>query len=167
MYGCETWTRKLSAKELMLLMVLKKTLESLLDYKEIKPVTPTGNQSWIFTESTDSDAKAPILWPPDAKSWLTRKDPDAGKDWRQEEMGTTEDEMVGWHYWLNGHEFEQPLEDGERQGSLACCSQRGFKDMDMTEGLNNNNNKPQGLGCLRPKNYQGESPSSTISRWLD
>ena len=140
----------------------RRLLKNPLDCKEIKPVTPTGNQSWIFTESTDVDAKAPLCWPPDAKSWLTRKHPDAGKDWRQE-MGTTEDEMVGWHYWLNGHEFEQALGDGERQGSLACCSPKGFKELDMTEGLNNNNQKPQGLGPLRPKNYQGESPSPTIN----
>ena len=102
-------------------MVLEKTLEGPLDSKEIKPVNPKENQSWIFTGRTDAEAEAPILWPPDVKSWLTGKDPDAGKDWRQEK-GMTEDEMVGWHHWLNGHEFEQTLEDSEGQGSLACCS---------------------------------------------
>ena len=87
-------------------MLLGKTLKSPLDCKEIKPVNPKGNQSWIFIERTDAKAEAPILSAPDAKSLLTRKDPDAEKDWRQEEKGTTEDEMVGWHHWLNGHEFE-------------------------------------------------------------
>ena len=87
-------------------MVLEKTLESLLDSKEIKPVNLKGNQSWIFIGRTDAEAEAPILWPPDVKNWLTGKDPDAGKDWSQEEKGTTEDEMVGWHHQLNGHESE-------------------------------------------------------------
>ena len=105
--------------------VLEKTLESLLDCKEIKPVYPKGNQSWIFTGRTDAEAEDLILWPPDAKSWLIWKDPDAEKDWRQEEKGMTEDEMVGWHHRLNGHEFKQALGDGEGQGSLACCSPWG------------------------------------------
>ena len=87
-------------------VVLEKTLESPLDCKEIKPVNPKVNQSWVFTGRTDAEAEAPILWPPDAKSWLIRKDPDAEKDWRQEKKGTTEDEMAGSHHWLNGHEFE-------------------------------------------------------------
>ena len=87
-------------------VVLKKTLESPLDCKEIQPVLPKGHQSWIFIERSDAEAETPILWPPDAKNWLTGKDPDAGKDWRQEEKAMTEDEMVGWHHWLNGHEFE-------------------------------------------------------------
>ena len=89
-----------------LTVVLVKTLESPLDCKEIKPVHPKENQSWIFIGRTDAEAETPILWPPDVKNWLTGKDPDAGKDWGQEEKGTTEDEMVGWHHWLNGHEFE-------------------------------------------------------------
>ena len=86
-------------------MVLEKTLESPLDYKEIQPVHPKGDQSWVFIERTDAEAETPILWPPDAKSWLIWKDPDVGKDWRQEEMGMTEDEMFRWHDRLNGHEF--------------------------------------------------------------
>ena len=118
-------------------MVLEKTLESPLDCKEIKPVNPNGNQSWMFIGRTD--AEAPILWPPDAKSRKIRKDPDAGKDWRQEEKGTTEDEMVGRNHQLNGHEFAQALGDGEEQGSLACCSPWGCKELDTTEWLNNNN----------------------------
>ena len=88
-------------------VVLEKTLESLLDCKEIRPVLPKGNQYWIFIGRTDAEVEAPILWPPDAKNWLIGKDPDAGKDWRQEEKGTMEDEMVGWYHRLDGHEFEQ------------------------------------------------------------
>ena len=103
----------------------------------IKPVNPKGNQLWIFTGRTDAESEAPILWPPDAKNWLFGKDPDAGKDWRQEEEGATEDELVGWHHWLNGHEFEQTLGDSEGQGSLACCRSWGHKDSDKTEQLNN------------------------------
>ena len=108
-------------------MVLKKTLESPLDCKEIKPVNPKGNQPWIFIRRTDAEAEAPILWLPNAKNQLIRKDPDNVKDWRQEEKGMTEDEMVGGNHWLNGHEFEQALGDGEGQGSLACCSPWGHK----------------------------------------
>ena len=114
-------------------VVLKNTLENPLDCKEIKPVNPKGNQSWIFTGGIDTKAEAPVLQPPDAKNWLIGKDPDAGKDWRQEEKGMTEDEMVGWHHWLNGHEFEQALGDGEGQGSLACCSTWGHQESDITE----------------------------------
>ena len=116
-------------------VVLEKTLESPLDWKEIQPVHPKGNQSWIFIGRTD--AEVPILWSP-AKSWLIRKDPDAGKDWRQKEKGITEDEMVGWHHRLNGHEFEQAPGDGEGQGSLACCSPWSHKESEMTEQLTNN-----------------------------
>ena len=94
-------------------MVLEKTFKSPLDCKEFKPVYPKGNQPWIFTGRTDAEAEAPILWPPDAKSWFTGKDPDAGKGWRQEDKGTTEDEMVGWYYWFNVYEFEQAPGDGE------------------------------------------------------
>ena len=117
-------------------VVLEKTLESPLDCKEIQPVHPKGNQSWIIIERTEAEAETPILWPPDAKSWLTEKDLDAGKDWRQEEMGTTEDEMVGWHHQLDGHEFEWTPGVGDGPGSLACCSPRGRKESDTTEWLN-------------------------------
>ena len=103
-------------------MALGKTLESPLDYKEIQPVHPKGDQSWVFIGRTDVEAEIPILWPPDAKSCLTGKDPDAGKDSRKEEKGMTEDEMVGWHHQLNGHEFEEALGDGDGQGNLACCN---------------------------------------------
>ena len=101
-------------------VVLEKTLESPLDCKEIKPVHPKGNQSWIFIGRTDVEAETPILWPPDVKSWLIGKDPDARKDWRREEKGTTEDEMVGWHHWLNGCKSEQAPRVRDGQGSLAC-----------------------------------------------
>ena len=104
------------------IVVLEKTLESPLDSKEIKQVNPKGNQPWIFIERTDAEVEAPILWPPDSKSWHIRKDPDAGKDWRQEEKGMTEDEMVGWYHGLDGREFEQTQGVGNGQRSLACCT---------------------------------------------
>ena len=113
-------------------VVLEKTLESPLDIKETKPVNPKGNQSWIFMGRTDTEAEAPILWPPDAKNWLIRKDPDSGKDWRWEEKGMTEDEMVGLHHWLDGYEFEQAPGVGDGQGSLMSCSPWGHKESDMT-----------------------------------
>ena len=116
-------------------VVLEKTLESPLDRKEIQPVHPKGNQSWIFLGRTDAEAETPILWLPDAKSWLIWKDPDAGKDWRQEK-GMTEDEMVGWHHWLDGHQFEWALNVGDGQESLACCSPWGCKESYMNEWLN-------------------------------
>ena len=114
----------------------RRLLKSPLGCKEIKPVNPKGNQFWIFIGRTDAEAEAPILWPPHEKSWLIGKDPDAGKDWRQEEKGVTEIETVGWHHRLNGHQFEQALEDGERQGSLACCIPWSHKELDTTERLN-------------------------------
>ena len=117
-------------------VVLEKTLESPLDYREIKQVNPKGNQSWIFFGRTDAEAEALILWPPYVKNWLIGKDPDARKDWRQEEKGMTEDEMVGWHHWVNGHEFEQALGVGDGQGGLACYSPWGSKELDTTERLN-------------------------------
>ena len=113
-------------------VVLEKTLESPLDRKEIKPVYPKGSQFWIFIGRTDAEVEPPTLWPPDAKSWLIGKDPDTGKDWGQEENGTTEDEMAGWHHQLNRHESEQTLGDNGRHGSLACCSPWGCKASDMT-----------------------------------
>ena len=103
-----------------------------------KEVNPKGNQSWIFIGRTDAEAETPILWPPDGKIWLIRKDRDAGKDWRQKEKGAREDEIVGWHYQLNGHEFEQTPGDTEGQRSLVCCGSWGHKELGMTEQLNNN-----------------------------
>ena len=117
-------------------MVLEKTLESPLDCKEIQPVCPKGDQSWVFIGRTDVEAETPILWPPDAKNWLILKDPDAGKDLRQEEKGMTEDEMVRSHHQLNGHEFEQAPGVGDGQGSLACSSPWVHKELDTTEWLN-------------------------------
>ena len=117
-------------------VVLEKTLESALDCKEVQPVHPKGNQSWIFIGRTDAIAEVLILWPADAQSWLIGKDPDAGKDWRQEEKGMTENEMVRWHHRLDGHEFEQVLGVGDGQGKLVCCSPWGHKESDTTEWLN-------------------------------
>ena len=114
-------------------VVLEKTLEGHLDWKEIKPVHPKGNQSWIFIGRTDVEAEAPIFWPLDVKNWIIEKYPDAGKDWRQEEKGMTEDEMFGWHHQLNAREFEQALGVGDWQGNLACCNPWGSKELDMTE----------------------------------
>ena len=137
MYGCESWTIKkaehlrVDAFELW----CWRTLESPLDCKEIQPVHPK-DQSWVFIGRTDVEAETPILWPPDVKSWLIWKDPDAGKDWGQEEKGTTEDEMVGWHHWLNGHEFVWTPGVGDGRGGLACCSSWGRKEWDVTERLN-------------------------------
>ena len=114
-------------------VVLKKILESPLDCKEMQPVHPKGNQSWIFIGRTDVEAETPILWPPDVKNWLIWKDPDAGKDWRWEKKGMTEDEMVGWHHRLNGHEFKWTPGVGDGQGGLACCSPWGHKESDTTK----------------------------------
>ena len=117
-------------------VVPEKTLESPLDCKEIQPVHPKGDQPWIFIGVTHAEAEVPILWLLDAKSRLLGKDLDAGKDWRQEEKRMTENEMVGCHHWLNGHEFEQDLGDGDRQGSLECCSPWGRKKSDTTDWQN-------------------------------
>ena len=127
--------RKLHAEELMLLNCGVKE-DSWESCKEIHPINPKGNQSWIFIGRTNAKAESPILSPPDEKNWLLREDPDAGKDWRREVKGTTEDEMVGWHHRLNGHEFEEALGVGDGQGGLACCSPWGRKESDMTERLN-------------------------------
>ena len=118
------------------IVVLEKTHESSLDIKDIKLVNPKGNQLWIFIGRIDPEAEAPILWLPEVKSRLTGKDPDAGKDWGQEEKGMTEDEMVRWHHWLNGHELEQALVDSEGQGKLVLSM--GSKELDMTGWLNSN-----------------------------
>ena len=124
-------------------VVLEKTLVSPLNRKEVKPVNPKGNEPWIFMGRTDAEAEAPIFWPPDANSQLigkdpgARKDPDAGKDWEQKEKRMTEDEIVGWHHRLSGHEFEQTLGGRAGQGSLVCCSPWVHKELDTTEQLNN------------------------------
>ena len=112
-----------------------RTLEIPLDCKEIQPVHPKGNRFWIFIGRTDAEAETWILWPPDVKNWLIGKNPDAGKDWRQEEKGLMEDEMVGWHHQLYGHEIEQAPRVGNGQGSLVCCSPSGCKELDTAERL--------------------------------
>ena len=117
-------------------MVLEKTLDSPLDCKEIQPVHSKGDQSWVFTGRIDAKAETPILWPPDAKSRLIGKDPDAGRDWGQEEKGMTEDEMAGWHHQLNGHECESTMGVGDGQGGLACCNSWGRKESDTTQQVN-------------------------------
>ena len=148
MYRCKSRTRKKAkcqrtdAYELW----CWEDFESPLDCKEIKPGNPKGNQSWIFIGRTDAEAEAPILWPPDAKSQLIGRDPDAEKNWGQKEKRVTEDEMVECHHWLNGHKFEQTPGDGEGQRGLACCSPWGHKESDTTEQLNNNN--PSDFGMI-------------------
>ena len=135
MYGCESWTAKkaehwrIDAFELWCWSRLLR----------VPWTARRSNQFWIFIRRTDAETEAPILWPSDAKSWLIGKDPDSGKDWRQEEKGMTEDMIDGWYHWLNGHEFEKALGVGEGQGSLACCNISGCKESDTTEQLNSNN----------------------------
>ena len=141
MNGCEKLDHKESRaikKWCFCTVMLEKTLYIPLDCKEFQPGHPKGNQSWIFTGRTDAEAEAPILWPPQVMDWLIWKDPDAGKDWRQEEKGMREDEMVGWHHQLNWHEFEQTPGNSEGLESLAWYSPWGSKESDMTEPLNKN-----------------------------
>ena len=135
MYGCESLDCEESSAPnnwCFWTVVLEKTLESPLDCKEIQPIHSKGE----FFGRTDVEAETSILWPPHVKSWLTGKDPDAGRNWGQEEKGTTEDEMVGWHHWLNGHEFGWTPGVGDMQGGLACCNSWGRKEADTTEWLN-------------------------------
>ena len=137
MYGCESWTIKKAKHwrtDAFELWCLGRLL-SPLDCKEIHPVHPKGNQSWIFIGKTDVEAETPILWPHDVKSWFIGKDPDAGKDWRQEEKGATGDEMIGWHHRSDRHEFVQALGVGDGQEGLVCCSPGGGKESDMTRQL--------------------------------
>ena len=117
-------------------VMLEKTLESPLDCKEIQPVHPKGDQSWIFIRRNDAEAEIPVFWRPDVKNWFIWKDPYAWKDWRWKEKGMTEDETIGWHHWINGHEFELTPGVGDGQGGLACCDSWGRKESDTTERLN-------------------------------
>ena len=135
MYGCESWTVKKAERQRIDAFELwhwRRLLRVPLDCKEIQSVHPKGNQSWIFIGRTDAEAETPLLSLLDTKSWLIWKDPDAGKDWRRKEKGMAEDEMVRWHHWLNGHEFEEAPGVGDRQGSLVCCSPWGHKESDTT-----------------------------------
>ena len=142
MYGCESWTInkgehwRTGSFELW---CWRRLLRITWTARRFNQSVLKGNQSWIFIGGTNAEAEATTLLPPDVKNWFIRKDPDAGKDWRQEEKGMTEDEVDGWHHWLNGQEFEQVLGVGEGRGGLACCSPWGCKESDMTEWLNNNN----------------------------
>ena len=129
----ESWAQK---NWCLWTVLLEKTLESPLDCKEIQPVHPKGDESWMFFGRTDVEAETPILWPPDVESWLIWKDPDAGNDWGQEEKGMTEDEMVGWHHRHNGDGFGWTPGVGDGQGGLACCGSWGRKELDTTERLN-------------------------------
>ena len=137
MYGCENWTiKKPEIIDAFELWCWRRLLR--IPYcKELKPANPKGNQTWIFIERTDTEAEAPILWPHDVKNWLIGKDPDARKDWSREEKAMREDEVIGWHHCLSGHEFEQAPGNGEGQASLVCCSPWGHKKSDTTEWLNN------------------------------
>ena len=141
-------------------VVLEKTSENILNCKEIQPVHPKGNQLWIFIGRTDTEAEAPILWPPYVKNWLIGKDPDAGKDLRWEKKGTTEDEMVGQHHWCNGHEFEQAPVVGDGQGNLMCCSLWGRKESDTTEWLNWTENKIKLVS-------KSEGKAKKVSEYID
>ena len=134
MYGCESWTiRKVECWRIDAFELwCWRRLLSPLDCKDIPPVHPKGDHSWVFIGRTDAEAETPILWPRYVKSWLIWRDPDAGKDWGQEEKGTREDEMVGWHHRLNGHEFGYTLGVGDGQGVLACCGTWGHKESDTT-----------------------------------
>ena len=138
MYGCESWTVKkaehwrIDAFELW----CWRRLESPVDYKEIQAVHSKGFQPWVFFGRIDAKAETPILWPPHVKSWVIGKDSDAGRDWGQEEKGTTEDEMAGWHHWLDGRESERTPGVGDGQGGLACCDSWGHKELDTTKQLN-------------------------------
>ena len=143
-------------------VVLEETLESLLDYKEIQPVHPKGDQSWVFIGRTDVEAETPIFWPPHVKSWLIWKDPEVGKDWVQEEKGMTEDEMVGWHHWLNGHEFGWTLGVGDGQGGLACCGSWAHKESDTAERPNWT--ELIGLISLKSKGLPRVFPNTTIQK---
>ena len=146
--------------------MLQKTLESPLDCKEIQPVHPEGVQPWDFFGRNDAKAETPVLWPPHAKSWLIGKDYDAGRDWGQEEKGTTEDELAGWHHWLDGHESEWTPGVGDRQGGLACCDSWGHKESDTTERLNWTEGKSGGCAELEPFQSDLEAWGVGVSKVL-
>ena len=154
MYRCESWTvkkaecQRIDAFELWCWRRLLRVPWTAR--RSNQSIHSKGNQSWVFFGRIDAKAETPVLWPPDAKSWLIRRDPEAGKDWGQQEKGTTEDEMVGWHHWLNGHGFGWTLGVGDGQGGLACCGSWGHKESDKTEQLNWTELNPQNK-CPTPK----------------
>ena len=152
MHGCESWTTKKAEHWRIYAFELWcwRRLASPLDCKEIQPVHPKGDQSWVFIGRNDAEAETPLLWPPHAKSWLIGKDPDAGRDGGQEEKGTTKDEMAGWHHQLNGYEFEWTPGVGNGQGVLACCDSWGCKESDTTEWVNWNE-------CLLKAGEEGDN----------
>ena len=166
MYGCESWTVKkaehwrIDAFELWCWW----RLESPLDCKDIQPVHSEGDQPWLFFGGNDAKVKAPVLWPPHAKSWLIGKDSDTGRDWGQEEKGTTEDEMAGWHHWLDGHETEWTLGVGDGQGGLESCDSWGRKESDMTKWLNWTESSCKRPGWMKPK-LQSRLPGEIYTRW--
>ena len=175
LFSSHIWMWELDYKESWALknwcfwtVVLEQTLESPLDCKEIQPVHPKGNQSWIFIGRTDAEAETPIIWPPDAKNWLIWKDPDAGKDWRWEKR-MTEDEMVGWHHQLNGHEFEWTPEVGDGQGGRAYCGPWVLQESDTTKWLNwtelmwlSEGRDPQTQGEARARTLNGNENAQPI-----
>ena len=145
---------------------LEKTLESPLDCKKIQPVHPKVNQSWIFIGRTDAKAETPVLWPPHAKSWLIGKASDSGRDWGQEEKGMTQDEMAGWHHWLDGCESELTLRVGDGQGGLACCSSWGRKESDTTERLNWTELRRSDFSLQALWNHWGVQNTAVIYNWI-
>ena len=150
--GCEqSWETK---NRCFWTVVFEMTLETPLDFNEIQLVLSKWDQSWVFIERTDAKAEIPILWPRHAKSWLIGKDTDAGRDWRQEEKGTTEDEKAGWHHWLDGRESEWTPGYGDGRGGLACCDSWGCKESDTTERLNWTDGKPQAGESVRFASFQ-------------
>ena len=164
--GYKSWTIKKAECQridVFLTMVLEKTLESPLDHKEIQPVHPKGDQSWVFIGRSDVEAETPILGPPDSKSWLIWTDPDVGKDWGQEEKGMTEEEMVGWHHRLNGHGFGWTPGVGNGQGGLASCSSWGCKESDTTEQLNWTDSKLSSLPRLQLKSRRSPPGYTSLS----
>ena len=139
MYGCESWTVKKAERrriDTLELSCWRRLLRVPWTAREIQPVLSEGDQSWVFFGRTDAKAETPILWPPHVKNWLIGKISDAGRDWGQEEKGTIEDKMAGWHHWLDGPEFEWTPGVGDGQGGLECCDSWGYKESDTTEWLN-------------------------------
>ena len=169
MYGCESWTIKKAEHwriDAFELWCWRRLLRVPWTARQSKTVHPKAKQSWIFMTfslRTEAEAETPLLWPPDVKNWLIGKGPDAGKDWRQEEKEMTEDEMVGWHHWLDGHEFERDSEFGDGQGSLACCNPQSCKETDTADRLNWTK---LNLGVNMGKSTTPSRPGPNGSSWV-